>query len=224
MPRSAVCGRSGTASDARPARVEGARHLALLVGEEVRVAEGHVRALVAQALGYGHGGEAHLYEQRYVTVAQVVDADALDVRALAAAVELVVELCLGEDEDALVLPDGKRAHPLLELVGEELGHHDGTDGLGRLWRRHHVAPVQALVGLRHLELRAREVEVSRREGQELARAQAAPVEHLEDVVASGLSDIASAKHRYSSRVQKSISPPLDEPIRAVFAQGLLLRP
>ena len=138
---------------------------------------------MAQALGYGHGGEAHLYEQRDVAVAQVVDADALDVRVLAAAVELVVELGLGEGEDAFVLPDGKRSHPLFELVGEELGHHDGSDGLGRLGRRHHVAPVQALVGLRHLELEAGEVEVWRRKGQELAKAQAAPVEHLEGVVA-----------------------------------------
>ena len=95
---------------------------------------------MAQALGYGHGGEAHLYEQRDVAVAQVVDADALDARVLATAVELVVEFCLGEGEDVLVLPDGKRFHPLFELVGEELGRHDDSDGLGRLGRRHHVRP------------------------------------------------------------------------------------
>ena len=94
----------------------------LLVGEEARVAKGCIRALVAQPLGYSHGREAHLNEKRDMTVVKVVDADALDVRALTAVAELVVELGLGEDEDAFVLADEKRAHPLLELVGEELGH------------------------------------------------------------------------------------------------------
>lgn len=47
----------------------------------------------------------------------------------------------------------------VEFVCEVLGHNDGADGLGRLGWSPHVAPVQTLVGLHHLELGAREVEV-----------------------------------------------------------------
>ena len=144
----------------------------------MRVAERDVCDLVAEAVRDRDRRVTHVDEEQHVAVAQVVDADTLDVEALAAAVELVVELCLGEGEDALVLADGEQARPLLELVSEEPWHHDGADGLRRLGRHNHVAPVQALVGLRHLKLGAGEVEVCRRERQELAQAQTAPVEHL----------------------------------------------
>lgn len=64
----------------------------------MRVPEGDVRALVANAVRYRHDREAHLYEQAHMAMAQVVHADSLDASGFAAAVHLVVEVGLREPE------------------------------------------------------------------------------------------------------------------------------
>lgn len=113
----------------------------------------------------------------------------------------------------------------VEFVGEELGHNDGADGLGRLGRSLHVAPVQTLVGLRHLELGAREVEVRRRERQRLTQAQPAPVEHLEGVVTLWLvGDRAGETQVLLARPEEHLATLGRAHARSLLEQGLLSSP
>ena len=166
--------------------VERACDLALPVGKEVRVAERDVCALVAEAVGDGHGGIAHVDKEGHVAVSQVVDADALHARRLAAARHLVVHAVLGEREHALVVPHGMPLEPVGQLVGEEAGHGHGPHGFRRLGVGDDVAALEALVGFADGHDGSPEVDVVGREGEHLSDPEAAPVEDLERAEAVGL--------------------------------------
>ena len=148
----------------------------------MRVAVGDVNRLVAHALGDGKRGEPHLDQQAHMAVAYVVYADALHARRLAPALHLMGQEVLGHGEQALVGGDVV-AHldEVRHLVAQEGGHDDRAHRLGRLGVGHGVHAVEALVRLVDAQPRALQHEVGRRERQELAAADARPVEQLEGV-------------------------------------------
>lgn len=79
---------------------------------------------MAEPVGDANRREPHLDQQGDVAVPEVVDAYPFDMRALAAAIERVMELGLGEGEDARVGIEGEGFDPLPQLVLEELLHDD----------------------------------------------------------------------------------------------------
>ncbi len=132
-----------------PVLVEGVRHAALLVREQVRVLEGDVRALVAHALCYGGDAVFELDEQRHVTVPQVVYAYAVEPGLLATAIHLVVHVRFADLEDSVAgLQVFRKSEELADLLGEELRHDDLAHRFRRLRRGDDVFPVEALVRIR----------------------------------------------------------------------------
>ena len=117
-----------------------------------------------------------------MAVAYVVYADALHARRPAPALHLMGKEVLGHGEQALVGGDVV-AHldEVRHLVAQEGGHDDRAHRLGRLGVGHGVHAVEALVRLVDAQPRALQHEVGRRERQELAAADARPVEQLEGV-------------------------------------------
>ncbi len=114
-----------------------------------------------------------------MAVAQVVNADALDVRGLAPAVHLVVEVGLREPEYALVGIEALQADVVLKLLGHEVRHRHRAHGFRCLGRGDDVLALDALVALGDLQQLRREVEVRGRERERLALSDAAPVQKLE---------------------------------------------
>lgn len=81
-----------------PNLIERVRHLCLLGWKEVGVSVGDVYALMADSFGYCERGESHVYEQRYMAVSEIVDANSLNAAFLASSLHLVAEevLCYRE--------------------------------------------------------------------------------------------------------------------------------
>ena len=148
---------------------------------------GDVDAFVPDALGDGDGGKAHFDEQRNVRVPQIVDADAFNACGFCAPVHLMVQICLGDGEDAVVrFQPIQRLGVILHFIHEKLRDFDRSVALGRLGRRDDDIALDVLKGFADGQRLPLEVEIRSGQRQQLSQPDAAPVQHLEGIVGSGL--------------------------------------
>ena len=143
------------------------------------VAVGDVNAFVPDALGNGNGGEAHFNQQGNVTVSEIVNPDAFNACGFCAPVHLMVQICLGDGEDAVIgFQPIQRLDVILHLIHEKLRDFDRSVALGRFrWRDDDVA-LDVLQGFADGQRLPLEVEIRSGQCQQLAQPDAAPVQHL----------------------------------------------
>ena len=85
----------------RPFIVQAVSHFRLIIGKQVGIPVGDVDALVAYTFSNCHGGESHFDEKRNVGVPQIVNPNAFDACLFCAPVHLVMQIVLGDGEDAI---------------------------------------------------------------------------------------------------------------------------
>ena len=151
----------------------------------MRIAEGDVHALMAHPAGDRQRAEPFLDKQGDVAVAQVVDADALDAGGPAAPFYLVVEKRLRYLEDALIGVTVVVGEVFRDLVNKEVRQPHHARRLWRLRAGDDVFAADALVRLGDGQLVLAEVEVRRRERQQLAFSDAGPIGDLEREIGEG---------------------------------------
>lgn len=154
-------------------------HFRLLVREQMGVMKRDVHALVTHALGDGGNGIAELDEQAHVAVAQVVDADHLRARKRAAPPHLMVEERFRQPEYPLTFGDMLHLHVFPDLLHEERGDGDDAVRLGRLRAGDDVPSLDPLVGFADGKRAPARVEVRRGQRQQLAFADARPIQDRE---------------------------------------------
>ena len=136
-----------------------------------------------QPVRYGDRAEPHLYEERDMAVAKVVDPDGFEPACGAAALHLVVQVALGHLKDPLVwlnFVEGFQVIP--DLVRQKLWHLDDPDTLGRFRVSDYIPAFQPLIGFGDGEQPLVQVEVCRGQSQQLALPDATPVEDFKGVV------------------------------------------
>ena len=197
--------------------LEGVGHLALGAREQVCVAECDVCRLMPHSVRDCHGREADSYERRDVAVAQVVHADHLNAGSRASAPHLAIESGLSKlREDPLA---GRRLGDIADVapyvVTQEPWNGYGAVGLLGLRRPDDVLSLPPVVGLVDGEGACGEVEVLGRERQELAFADARPIERLECVV-----DLRLVGDRVKEAVELALAP---DPHLLVLGRSHLLQ-
>ena len=148
---------------------------------------GDVDAFVPDALSDGDGGKSHFNQQRNVAVSEIVNPDAFNACGFRTPVHLMVQICLGDGEDAVVgFQPIQRLDVVLHLIHEKLRDFDRSVALGRLGRRDDDIALDVLKGFIDGQRLPLEVEIRSGQRQQLAQPDAAPVQHLEGVVGSRL--------------------------------------
>lgn len=160
----------------------------MLRGEEVGVTVGDVDAFMSHAGGNCHGTEAHVDQQRYMPVTDIMHANSFDPGRTAAPIHFVIEIILCDRKDAILLHPIEGLDVFLHFLTEEFGHLDRANVLLCLRCSDHVLSVEPLVGFVDGYSSGFEVEVSGRQRQQLALADSAPVEHLKSVVGHRFTD------------------------------------
>src|SRR5699024_10536506 len=167
--------------------VQFVRHLCLPGGKQVGVAVGNINAFMSHPVSDCQGRKAHVNEQRNVGVPQVVYSDPLDPSLFRPPVHLPVEVGFCHRENAV-----GGFHPIqaLDIVPhfftEENGHLNDPVALRCLGAGNHILGLERLAGLGDRDSLFPKVEVFMSEGQQLPRANAAPVEHFKGVIGEGL--------------------------------------
>jgi hypothetical protein len=149
----------------------------------VGVLIGDVHALMPYPVCDCQSREAHLDQQRYMGVPQVVDSDALHPGFLGSPVHLVVQVALGHLKDPLVwlnFVEGFQVIP--DLVRQKLRHLDDPDALGRFRVSDYIPAFQPLIGFGDGEQPLVQVEVCWGQSQQFALPDATPVEDLKSVI------------------------------------------
>ena len=144
---------------------------------------GDVHALMPHPVCDCQSREAHLDQQRYMGVPQVVDSDALHPGFLGSPVHLVVQVALGHLKDPLVWLDFVEGFQIVsDLVRQKLRHLDDPDALGCFRVGDHIPAFQPLIGFGDGEQPLVQVEVCRGQSQQFALPDATPVEDLKSVI------------------------------------------
>ena len=147
------------------------------------VTVGDIDALMSHTIRDGYRTEAHVDQQRYMTVTNIMHANPFDPGRTAAPIHFVIEIVLCDREDTILLLHSiEGLHVFLHFLTEEFGHPDRPNALLRLRCSDHVLLVEPLVGLADGHGTRFEVEVPGCQRQQLALANAAPVKHLEGIV------------------------------------------
>ena len=146
-----------------------------------------VDALVADAVRDRDRREAHVDEERNVAVAKIVYADLLHTGGLGPALHLVIQEPPREGEEPVVRLQIVEARGVIpHFLAEELGHFDRAVALFRFRRGDDVPALYTLIRFADTHGALFEIEIRERQRQQLAHADAAPVEHFERVVGQGL--------------------------------------
>ena len=128
---------------------------------------GDVHALMPHPVCDCQCREAHLDQQRYMGVPQVVDSDALHPGFLGSPVHLVVQVALGHLKDPLVWLDFVEGFQIVsDLVRQKLRHLDDPDTLGCFRVGDHIPAFQPLIGFGDGEQPLVQVEVCRGQSQQ----------------------------------------------------------
>ena len=118
---------------------------------------------------------------------QIVDTDALYTSGLCPSVHLAVQIALGDGKDAVCRTEAvQRFQIILHLLREKPRNPDDPIALGGFWLRDDILPLEPLIGLIDRQRGALKIEILCCQRQQLAHADAAPVQHLEGVVGHGL--------------------------------------
>ena len=144
---------------------------------------GDVHALMPYPVCDCQSREAHLDQQRYMGVPQVVDSYPLHPGFLGSPVHLVVQVALGHLKDPLVwlnFVEGFQVIP--DLVRQKLRHLDDPDALGRFRVSDYIPAFQPLIGFGDGEQPLVQVEVCWGQSQQFALPDATPVEDLKSVI------------------------------------------
>lgn len=132
---------------------------------------------------YHISDESHVYQKTDVAVTQVMDPDLFNSGLLCASVHFVMQIVHGYGKDPVVLLDLIKTFPIiLHLITEGSRHFHRTHTFLRLRRGDQILAADALVGLVDPNGPFFKVEIPGRQGQELAFADAASVQHLESIV------------------------------------------
>ena len=100
---------------------------------------GDIHALMPHPVCDCQSREAHLDQQRYMGVPQVVDSYPLYPGCLGSPVHLVVQVALGHLKDPLVWLDFVEGFQIVsDLVRQKLRHLDDPDALGRFRVGDHI--------------------------------------------------------------------------------------
>ncbi len=150
----------------------------------MRISVRDVDRLVSYPVGYVGRAVAHVDQNRDVAMAEVVHADPLYSRYLAAPVHLIAEIFPGQTlEDPLIVRDMEEEPDVFfYLLRQEPRYPEPPVGLLRLRWPDDVLAASPVHGFAYIEVAVLEIEVRWRERQELSLPYARPVKDLEGIV------------------------------------------
>ena len=114
------------------------------------IAIGDVRAFVTDTITDSDRRKSHVDKQGDMAVPQIMYANDLNARCLAAAKHFTVHIRFREWEKPVSITKSvKRVEILFHFLTEKIGHNDRSDALFGFGRRDNITPAKTLQGFSH---------------------------------------------------------------------------